>query len=259
MKISNLGTFALGVMITAVSIGAVTYVNAAGDATIKVCANKTNGAMRYLSRGSCRSSEKALTWNQMGPQGLSGSDGAKGETGTAGTNGSTGAKGETGVNVQNLHVVDADGRDLGVAIGVGSSGSEASIFYEGGIWTVSNGSTPIHGALDPDSVYSDSSCSRRLWRNLDSSTPNVVPTARGSLAIGSNFLYYKGSGTPFIGSTLPVLYANWGSPIGGVWQCVASTNATYTLSFADYKSFYYTAVSQVSPPPYKAPFTLVSK
>ena len=79
-------------MITAVSLGAVTYVNAAGDATIKVCANKTTGAMRYLSKGSCKKSEKALTWNQMGPQGLSGNngaDGAKGEPGAKGETGST--------------------------------------------------------------------------------------------------------------------------------------------------------------------------
>jgi hypothetical protein len=92
MKFSKLGTFALGVMITAVSLGAVTYVNAAGNATIKVCANKTTGAMRYLSKGSCKKSEKALTWNQMGPQGLSGNngaDGAKGETGPKGETGAT--------------------------------------------------------------------------------------------------------------------------------------------------------------------------
>ena len=79
-------------MITAVSLGAVTYVNAAGDVTIKVCANKTTGAMRYLSKGSCKKSEKALTWNQMGPQGLNGengADGAKGETGPKGETGAT--------------------------------------------------------------------------------------------------------------------------------------------------------------------------
>lgn len=96
MKFSKLGTFALGVMITAVSLGAVTYVNAAGDATIKVCANKTSGAMRYLSKGSCRSSERTLTWNQMGPQGLSGNNGTDGAKGEPGTKGDAGAKGETG-------------------------------------------------------------------------------------------------------------------------------------------------------------------
>jgi hypothetical protein len=92
VKFSKLGTFALGVMITAVSLGAVTYVNAASDVTIKVCANKTTGAMRYLSKGFCKKSEKALTWNQMGPQGLNGengADGAKGETGPKGETGAT--------------------------------------------------------------------------------------------------------------------------------------------------------------------------
>ena len=40
MKFNRLGAFTLGVVITAVSVGAVSFVNAAGDATIKACANK---------------------------------------------------------------------------------------------------------------------------------------------------------------------------------------------------------------------------
>ena len=93
MKFNRLGAFTLGVVITAVSVGAVSFVNAAGDATIKACANKTSGAMRYISKGSCKKTETPLSWNQMGSQGL---PGATGPAGSAGTTGSQGTKGLTG-------------------------------------------------------------------------------------------------------------------------------------------------------------------
>ena len=83
MKFNRLGAFTLGVVITAVSVGAVSFVNAAGDATINACANKKTGSMRYLAKGSCKKTETLLSWNQMGPQGTPGATGAKGEAGSA--------------------------------------------------------------------------------------------------------------------------------------------------------------------------------
>jgi hypothetical protein len=103
--LNRLGAFTLGVVITAMSVGAVSLTSAAGDKTIKACANKKTGAMRYISKGSCKKTETSLTWNQMGPQGMPGApgaagvNGAKGDTGTAGARGETGAlglKGDTG-------------------------------------------------------------------------------------------------------------------------------------------------------------------
>ena len=102
MKFNRLGAFTLGVVITAASVGAVSFVNAAGNTTLKACANKKTGAMRYIEKGKCKTTETSLSWNQMGPQGLPGTAGtngvagAKGEAGTAGTNGVAGAKGEAG-------------------------------------------------------------------------------------------------------------------------------------------------------------------
>ena len=93
MKFNRLGAFTLGVVITAASVGAVSFVNAAGNTTLKACANKKTGAMRYIEKGKCKTTETSLSWNQMGPQGLPGTAGtngvagAKGEAGTAGTNG----------------------------------------------------------------------------------------------------------------------------------------------------------------------------
>lgn len=99
MKFTRLGTFTLGVVITAVSVGAVSFVNAAGDATIKACANKKTGIMRYIAKGSCKKTETLLSWNQMGPQGTPGSTGAagtKGETGATGPQGLPGTPGSNG-------------------------------------------------------------------------------------------------------------------------------------------------------------------
>jgi hypothetical protein len=101
MKFTRLGSFTLGVVIAAVSVGAVTFANASSNATIKACANKTTGAMRYIAKGSCKKTETSLSWNQMGPQGLAATSvtGTKGDTGAAGAKGDTGAagaKGDTG-------------------------------------------------------------------------------------------------------------------------------------------------------------------
>jgi hypothetical protein len=99
MKFNRLGAFTLGVVITAVSVGAVSFVNAAGDKTLQACANKTTGVMRYIAKGSCKKTETSLSWNETGPKGDTGAAGAKGDTGAAGAKGDTGAagaKGDTG-------------------------------------------------------------------------------------------------------------------------------------------------------------------
>jgi hypothetical protein len=101
MKIS-LKSFALGFGCAAISLGAVTYVSASSDKTIKACANKKTGAMRYIAKGACKKTETSLSWNQIGPQGspgapgpagVNGTAGAKGDTGTVGLRGDTGAAG----------------------------------------------------------------------------------------------------------------------------------------------------------------------
>jgi len=85
MNFNRLGAFTLGVVITAVSVGAVSFVNAAGEKQLKACANKKTGVMRYISKGSCKRSETSLSWNQMSPTGLSGGAGTKGDTGAKAT------------------------------------------------------------------------------------------------------------------------------------------------------------------------------
>lgn len=82
MKLNRFAAFTAGVIISTVSFGAATFVNAAGEESLKACANKTTGAMRYLSKGKCRKTERLLSWNQIGPVGPVGPVGPSGPAGS---------------------------------------------------------------------------------------------------------------------------------------------------------------------------------
>jgi hypothetical protein len=64
------------------------YAIAAGAGTIHACANKHGGALRVA--GHCKRSERALSWNMVGPTGPRGSTG---QTGPMGPMGGTGPAG----------------------------------------------------------------------------------------------------------------------------------------------------------------------
>ena len=96
MKLNSLAAFTFGVFITAASVGAVSIANAVGDSTINVCANKTSGVMRYISKGSCKKTEIGLSWNQKGIPGAAGANGSAGLTGPTGAAGPTGPTGPNG-------------------------------------------------------------------------------------------------------------------------------------------------------------------
>lgn len=133
-------SFAIGFGCAALSLGAVTYANAAGNKTLKACANKTTGVMRYISKGSCKKTETLLSWSQMGPQGLPGSAGEKGDTGAAGTNGTNGTNGSVGADGRRWDVVDKNGKVMGDYISyipsqtpVGGGITSSIVFLSNGI------------------------------------------------------------------------------------------------------------------------------
>ena len=110
----------IGFFILLASIGTISYVSASGDGRINACANKSTGLIRYIEKGSCKKTEKAISWNKQGTQGAQGTQGVQGNTGKSGTDGSAGAsgsKGDSGANGQNFYVVDSTGKDLGVFFG----------------------------------------------------------------------------------------------------------------------------------------------
>lgn len=81
-----------------VACGAAYATGLTGSAgTIKACASKANGSLRAVGpRASCRTSERALTWNVSGPRGAAGPVGAQGTPGAAGPQGPAGAQGPAG-------------------------------------------------------------------------------------------------------------------------------------------------------------------
>jgi hypothetical protein len=76
--------FSLGALAATISLGAVQYVAASSGSTITACANKSTGAMRLLSKGSCKKTERKVMWNQQGIQGQTGAQGVQGVQGVQG-------------------------------------------------------------------------------------------------------------------------------------------------------------------------------
>lgn len=150
MQFNRLSAFTLGVIITAASVGVVSFANAAGDATLKACANKKSGAMRYISKGSCKKTEKLLSWSQMGPQGA---PGIAGETGIAGTKGDAGA---AGTNGQNLYLVNAEGKTLG-QITSADSGT-ATVLIDNNLWTLGTQNPFVSSSAEVGGFFKDASC-----------------------------------------------------------------------------------------------------
>ena len=117
--------------------GGVGVIAATSTKSVTVCANKKTGVMRYISKGSCnKKTETSLSWNQMGPQGLSGSAGtngtagAKGDTGAAGTagaKGDIGAGGTNGTNGTNGAITNSQVKNI-----CGTNGTTACVVGERG-------------------------------------------------------------------------------------------------------------------------------
>lgn len=137
LKLNRLGAFTLGVLFSASSIGAVTFVNAASDSTIRACANKKTGAMRFIAKGSCAKNETLLSWNKTGPSGMQGPIGSPGPTGNSGQ----------------VHAIDANGKDLGIVLSAGTS--EVTVLYQDGVWSWSR---TAYSSRDVLNSYRDSAC-----------------------------------------------------------------------------------------------------
>ena len=256
MKLNRLGAFTLGVVITAVSVGAVSFVNAAGDQQMKACANKKTGVMRYISKGSCnKKTETSLSWNQMGLQGLPGTAGTNGATGANGTNGSAGAKGDAGPAGQNFHAIDATGKDLGII--TQGNASEVTVYSEGGLWPWQ---TQTYAGNNYVYLFRDSSCTVPLATN---SIPVYIavsqfvfpPNNRWILAKSAQFLptvAYKASGQAFDLKSLSAVY-QWS------FYQQTCTSRNPTTMFANDENVYATDLTTVSLPTYTAPLTIVAK
>jgi hypothetical protein len=93
---SSTKALVVGLMVAALLVAAAGFVAAQDSTVINGCYDKKTGVLRYLQSGSCRSTETAISWNQVGPQGPPGPQGLKGDTGPQGPKGETGAQGAQG-------------------------------------------------------------------------------------------------------------------------------------------------------------------
>jgi len=264
-------SFVIGFGCAALSLGAVTYANAAGDATLKACANKTTGLMRYISKGSCKKTETSLSWNQMGPQGLSGvagvagsngTDGAKGDTGAVGT---TGPAGTNGTNGQNFYAVDATGKTLGPVIGHcdGCNGdSVVEVLIDGKNWSFETSNFYISNP-EPQFIafaYKDSSCTQPWFVISNTLLPNPQEVRFDygtSTAFNSTSKAFSVVNTPVTWTGRSVYYWDWNSQTTRSNRiCRTYTDGQKTTLAAT--SSLYEAV-ELTKPTYTAPLTIVSK
>lgn len=253
MRLQSAAIFFSGVVFATGIIGTTTWLQAENANVVSTCANKKTGVLRYITKGVCnKKTETAVSWGTTGP------------TGPQGLKGENGAKGETGTNGQNIHVIDATGRDFGLAFGVDDSGARAVIRFEDGYWSVSNAQSAgyeVSGTLNASGYFSDNSCTQPYVYNLppDSSrvqTANLRGVYRSS---AGSTVGFKLTGAPFLGSTLTDAYQRVGPVVNSVRTCVALNNPTYSDFWSEFAESYYSSYTTVTIPPVVAPFSLVQK
>jgi hypothetical protein len=153
-----------------------------GSNQVRMCVHKKTGVVRIVGK-KCTKNERALYVNQQGIPGTTGATGAQGPagpqgpTGPQGQSGATGPQGPAGQTAQQLRVVDASGKDLGLLLDsevsisiVGSSATMWTVLYDGGIWelNLTTGSASPQ-ALDVwwvGFLFSDSACTKPLYWEL---------------------------------------------------------------------------------------------
>lgn len=254
MKFTRLGAFTLGVVITAVSVGAVSFVNAAGDKQLKACANKTTGVMRYIPRGSCKKTETSLSWNQMGLQGLPGAAGTNGTDGAAGTKGDTGA---VGTNGQNLFVVDATGQILGRYLGP-SIADSYMYTADNRRWSASPYRFGFWNSTGSISFYSDALCSSRL---ITIYKEDSVPTDVAFIEWNSSGDYGPTGSTQkaFVPKdSTKLTFTSFSSLYQGGQGGVCSVVSTSTKTEWD-NGNRLVAATEIAKPTYTAPLTIVAR
>ena len=243
-------SFVIGFACAALSLGAVTYANAAGDKTLKACANKKTGVMRYIAKGKCKKTETSLSWNQMGPQGLPGA------AGLAGVNGDSGANGETGKPGPNFYAVDASGKMVGQILGAYSG--TFTILVGEKIWNAEKTRYSLGGFTDIGiSYYSDSLCTRPFIAPTKDKVVSTQDTYVDSNRDGDSSLYraYSPSGSVLAWTDRDVYYFNPElTPPSS--QCRLMTSSEKISESNSHNLF---DMVEIDKPTYTAPLRLVAR
>jgi hypothetical protein len=92
-------------IVVALACGGAAIAATSSSGALHACANKRTGALRLLTHGKCKHSEREASWNAVGP---AGKPGPRGPAGLQGSVGVTGVTGATGTARAYAHVI-ADG------------------------------------------------------------------------------------------------------------------------------------------------------
>ncbi len=153
--------------------------SATSTGVINACQDNRTGALRVAT--TCKSNEKALSWNQQGPAGPQGPAGQQGEPGPAGPAGPVGPQGEPGPPGADASA-DGDAMIMGVARQFVSPRVVNAITY-----TPSGTYAPHSG----DVVFPVPVSGDRTLHSLVSSVDALPPGASGRISLhrvtGSNF------------------------------------------------------------------------
>jgi hypothetical protein len=249
VKLNRFTAFTLGVIVTAVSVSAVSYVNALNDKPIKACANRKTGVMRYIVKGRCKRTERTLRWNQVGPQGIQGTTGATGAQGPSGLAGAAGINGTSGTS---LYLEDANGKRMGRVIGDDIGGAYSMLaLYEGKLWRFYPNAYAVQGSGSTDSLYPDSLCTRHLGVVALATNPSPQLTFGGA---GGNFEpegVYESTGVYSSGTDMT-------NPVyrGGSQNCTLLTSSERQSRL---HSHVLVNLRSITPPVYSPPLIVVER
>jgi len=192
----------------------------AATTTVHACANKSTGALRVAT--SCTRTERAITWDVVGPRGLPGTPGSPGTAGSPGPSGPSGPPGPSGAP-GSTGPIGPSGPAGPPGSPAGGATYEYTITYSG-TGTASGSSTSIVPAgttlifdAAKSSVLGDlSACNNGF--NFETSTTD-----------GSGWMdFYTGSGTLALGTwaalTANRFVARVDGPIGWSASCVTNFN-----------------------------------
>lgn len=167
---------------------------------LHACASKRTGALRLLSHGKCRRSEREVSWNVAGQPGKQGGAGMPGDAGRAGVTGATGVTGANGTARAYAHVIA--GTDLGQKPTLDASATKGftSVAYGTGGQTggafclLAPGINPTDSAPVVSAYYDGAFANTQATAFPDAGAPNcpsgdfeVIEQAGGSAATGVDF------------------------------------------------------------------------
>jgi hypothetical protein len=181
-------TGALGICLVILLIGGFPQLSHA--VKIHGCYSKFNGSLRIVSGpGKCTSTETAISWNKVGPQGPAGPQGPQGPQGETGPAGAQGERGLPG----SINVFDATGQFVGYLVDI-SRHLDAPIITTIYIQsvrdnlTINNATGDMQGGQFSNLYYEDTECQTQPYIK----TKYQLAIAR----YGNKF--YKAIGTPAV-------------------------------------------------------------